>query len=460
MTAEPRIRVLCVDDEPMVLKALALNFARKYDLVTATGGEQALAILAGDPTIAVAVSDMQMPGLTGAQWFARACESRHDAVRILLTGQDDVQSAMDAVNRRQVFRFLTKPCPKDMLAAAIEAAAEQHQLVCAEHVLLEQTLHGSIKALVDVLGFTNPALFGRANRIKAIATRLADVLDVRPRWQVEVAAMLSHVGYIALPDAVGAKIEAGQPMTEPERKLASRLPEITEQLLANIPRLEDVRAILAAHDKPPRCDVACPRKRAIAVGANILHAAAILDGLDSAGEPEPAAMIAGRGDIDPLVVAAVRKLYRSARNISIKEVSLGGLRVGMVFAEDVKLASSALLVARGYEVTPGFLERVRNFMPGAIREPLRIEVAAACRTRGTQRSRCASRRSAASAVASPTISTRRSSSSAIASSSCATATASSSATPAAITRSCATRSRRRSTRSRRAWSGSPGSCGR
>ncbi|HUJ62859.1 MAG TPA: HD domain-containing phosphohydrolase [Kofleriaceae bacterium] len=375
MTGAPRIRVLCVDDEPQVLQAIALNLGRRYDIVTATSGAQALELLAGDPTIAVALSDMQMPGLSGAQWFARAKDSGHDAVRMLLTGHADLQSAIDAVNDGAVFRFLTKPCPKDALDAAITAAAEQHRLITAERVLLEQTLNGSIKTLVDVLGFTHPALVGRANRIKSIAVRLGDELEHRPRWQIEVAAMLSHIGFIALPDALGAKLEAGHVLSEQERKLAGRIPAITEQLLGNIPRLEDVRAILAAKDRPPRCDAADPRKRNLAVAANIMHAAELLDALETAGEPHPAEMVAGRDDVDPAIVAAVRALYgTTARKIAIKETALAALRVGMVLAEDAMMTSGALLVARGYEVTPGFLERLRNFMPGAIREPLRIEV--------------------------------------------------------------------------------------
>ncbi|HEY8926849.1 MAG TPA: hypothetical protein VIU64_20840, partial [Polyangia bacterium] len=60
----------------------------------------------------------------------------------------------------------------------------------------------------------------------------------------------------------------------------------------------------------------------------------------------------------------------------VREVTLAVLCVGMVFLDDVKTTNGMLLVARGFEVTPGFLERVRNLKPGTVREPLRVTIRA------------------------------------------------------------------------------------
>src|ERR1035437_9820924 len=78
--------------------------------------------------------------------LARSCR-----MRILLTGQSNLDSAIAAVNHGQVFRFLTKPCSPQNLLAAIQSAAEQHRLITAERELLEKTLRGSIKALIEIL---------------------------------------------------------------------------------------------------------------------------------------------------------------------------------------------------------------------------------------------------------------------------------------------------------------------
>src|SRR5579862_6564126 len=194
MAAKQTVKVLCVDDEPNVLEGLGLHLRRRYTLLTATSGGEALAVLRQNPDTAVVVSDMRMPAMNGAAFLHQARQVAPDAVRMLLTGQTDLDSAINAVNQGQIFRFLTKPCPTIALIVAIEAAAEQHRLITAERVLLEQTLHGSIGALTDILALTSPLSFGRAIRIKQLVSELAAVLHAPERWQVEVAAMLSQIG--------------------------------------------------------------------------------------------------------------------------------------------------------------------------------------------------------------------------------------------------------------------------
>src|SRR5439155_12955060 len=134
-----------------------------------------------------------------------------NAVRMLLTGQSDFDSAVIAVNKGQLFRVLTKPCARDDLRAAIDAAIEQHRLQIAERELLEQTVRGSIEMLCDILALVNPASFGRANRIKAHVIELAIELGLGETWQLEVAAMTSQLGYITLPDELTEKLASGYP---------------------------------------------------------------------------------------------------------------------------------------------------------------------------------------------------------------------------------------------------------
>src|SRR5277367_4732835 len=122
-------RVLCVDDEPNVLEGLTLTLRRRYEVRTAPGGAEGLELLGRDGPFAVVLSDMRMPGMDGAAFLARARQVAPDAVRLVLTGQAEVESAIAAVNEGQLFRFLTKPCPPTTLVAAFDAAAEQYRLV-------------------------------------------------------------------------------------------------------------------------------------------------------------------------------------------------------------------------------------------------------------------------------------------------------------------------------------------
>lgn len=121
-----REHVLCVDDEPQVLKGLALHLGRHHHVITATSGAEALGILERDPSIAVVISDMRMPGMNGAAFLAQARRVSPRASRILLTGETDLTSAIAAVNEGQIQCFLTKPCTPVKLHEAVEAAIRRH----------------------------------------------------------------------------------------------------------------------------------------------------------------------------------------------------------------------------------------------------------------------------------------------------------------------------------------------
>ncbi len=373
---EVRTKVLCVDDEPNVLSGLSLYLRRRYDVQTALNGTEGLAALRDAEDTAVVISDMRMPGMDGAAFLSACRQARPDAVRMLLTGHADMDSAAQAVNEGQVFRFLTKPCPPSVLLGAVEAALVQHRLLTAERVLLEQTLHGSVKALVDVLALANPVAFGRAIRIKQIVAELAASLDPSERWQVEVAAMLSQIGCMSLPPETLERLYYGQPLSEEEQEMVGRVPALTASLLSNIPRLDAVRGILASYTRPPRGDVAGDDGGSIvARGARILAAAADFEGLTAQGHP-PAHVLdvmRGRaGRYQPSILQALRGIHAAEAGVhDVREVSLANLRVGMVLAEDVTLTTGTLLVTRGYTVTEGFVERARNFR-GKVREPLRV----------------------------------------------------------------------------------------
>ena len=379
MEVQAKTKILCVDDERNVLDGFCLHLRRRYDVLTALSGNEGLEVLGRDGNIAVIMSDMRMPGMDGATFLSRSRKVLPDAVRILLTGQADMSSAIMAVNEGQLFRFLTKPCPPPTILATVDAAAEQNRLITGERVLLEQTLHGSIKALTDILALTNPVSFGRATRIKQLVTELATKLDIREKWQVEVAAMLSQLGYVALPAETVEKLYYGRPLTEPEQKMAARAPAITEQLVRNIPRLDVVAEILEATAKPRRRTDAGPqepRKQLVETGAQLLRLALDFDDLEAQGNSPSLALgtMRARPDrYDLSVLDALAEIRGSQEAPSeVREVSMSVLCVGMVFLDDVKTKTGTLLVARGFEVTAGFVERARNFQPGTVKEPLRV----------------------------------------------------------------------------------------
>jgi DNA-binding NtrC family response regulator len=177
--------VLCVDDEERVLEGLVLHLRKGYRVHTALSGELALKKLQEIGGAAVVVSDMRMPKMDGAALLHQVMLHYPDTSRILLTGEASRDSVVSAVNEGQIFRFLIKPCAPDRLKAAIDAGIRQHRLASSERVLLQETLMGSIRALVDVLSMTNPHAFGRASRLKRLAMEIAEALGHPQFWELE-----------------------------------------------------------------------------------------------------------------------------------------------------------------------------------------------------------------------------------------------------------------------------------
>jgi len=371
-------RVLCVDDEPFILEGLALNLRRHFEVVTAPTGAAALQTVKTRGPFAVILSDMRMPGMSGAELLAEVRKIAPNTVRMLLTGHADFESAVTAVNEGQLFRFLTKPCPPELMIEAVRAAAEQNRLIGAEKVLLEQTLAGSIKMLTEVLSLANPVAFGRAGRVKQYVTDLCDLAGLQERWHIETAALLSQIGCITLPPALAEKSYFGQPVTESEQQAIDKVPAVADQLLAHIPRLEPVREILAAQQRRfdgadvPR-DVA--RGGAIPLGARILKLALDLDALETSGVSSAQAVNAMRertGAYDPHLLEMLNELLGNRNETSeLRELPLIALRPGMVFAEDVRSRTGTLLVARGHVVSQGLIERIQN-LAGSVKEPIRV----------------------------------------------------------------------------------------
>ncbi len=376
-----RPKVLCVDDEPNVLAALSLHLRRKYEVRTASSGAAGLALLLAEPDVAVIVSDMRMPAMDGVAFLAEARRAVPLAARLLLTGHADLDSAIGAINEGRIFRFLTKPCVPTVLLNAVDAAAEQHRLISAERVLLEKTLRGSIAALTDVLALTNPTSFGRASRLRAMVTALAHRLGLEPSWPVEVAAMVSQLGCIVLPTETAERLYLGESPSEQDQRMLERVPEVTDRLLAHIPRLESVRAILARHEQL-RADADCGQDPSddptVESAARILVLASDLDMLESRGTTRSEALGELRSKPwrygTPSLTSLGELLGAEASAPPVHEVAVYALTEGMIFVDDVRTTSGTLLVARGFELTAALVERLQNLPDGSVREPLRVRL--------------------------------------------------------------------------------------
>jgi response regulator RpfG family c-di-GMP phosphodiesterase len=359
-------RILFVDDEPNVLAGLQRQLRKQFDVDVAVGGEQGLAAVRERGPYAVIVSDMRMPGMNGAQFLSRVRDLAPNTVRMLLTGYADMQSAIAAVNEGHVFRFLTKPCPPEALVKALQDGIEQFRLVTAEKELLEKTLRGSIQVLAEVLSLVNPLAFGKASRVQRLVQQLASILQVPNCWQLEVAALLSQIGCVTVPDSVLSKIYAGCELSQEEFAMFAAHPNVGRNLIAKIPRLEEVATIIG--DQHLRFDgqgtpPGGKKGTDIPLGARVLKVALDCDTLETQGLswPEVIQRLKARaGWYDPDVLQALEKIPWEPAPHSCRELPLSELKPRMILAEDIVNRTGQLMMRKGLEITETVLHRLRN----------------------------------------------------------------------------------------------------
>ncbi|MBU1284657.1 MAG: response regulator [Gammaproteobacteria bacterium] len=120
--SEP-IRILFVDDEERILRSLALQFRREYEVLTESDPCRALQRLKSE-SVQIIVSDQRMPQMSGAELLAQARQIAPDTLRILLTGYSDLDAAVEALNSGGIFRYLTKPWDQQEMAFTLRQAAQ------------------------------------------------------------------------------------------------------------------------------------------------------------------------------------------------------------------------------------------------------------------------------------------------------------------------------------------------
>ncbi len=370
-------KVLMVDDEISVLTGYQRIFHNDFQIDFAVGGAAALTTLTAKGPYAVVVSDMRMPEMDGVRLLAKIKQLSPDTVRIMLTGNADVQSAVSAVNEGNIFRFLTKPCDKDTLGKALTAGLLQHRLLSAEKELLENTLQGSIQVLTEVLSLVNPSAFGRALRMRRYIHHVAKHMALADPWRFEVAAMMSQLGCVTLhPETIEA-VHAGQPLSPAEQARFDAHPGVARDLLSKIPRLEPIAWMIAHQNDPAPVegDRASSEAADMRLGANLLRATLAFDELVGKGlsKKESAAQLSRElKGFDPRIFLALRELELDSQQHQpvIQTCAVRDLiPFAMVLEQELRTKVGLLLVAKGQEVTPALILRLNSFLEYGTIEP-------------------------------------------------------------------------------------------
>ncbi len=352
-----RHRVLFVDDDENILNAFKRAFRKKYDFEIAVDPEAAIYVIKEKGPFTVIVSDMKMPKMDGAQFLSKLKNICPGTVRVMLTGNNDMQTAVDAVNNGQVFRFLSKPCSAEELGECIDAAIDHHFQVKGERDLLENTLTGCLQLLSDIVDASQSRII-EDHKYRERVLFLCEQMQVEFDWVMDVACSLIQVGAVTLPhhlvdeDCDYDKIDDG------ELEMLYSVPRQSGGLIEHIPRLLQVSRMLnCIGEGRERC------KGMILAGAY----ASLL--------PRTEEQVRNRWDnaarfyhiIDPEIQKHCDDCEsieshggNAAKQVEVM-VSVRELRVGDVLGSHVKLADGKVLVSAGNMLTPTMLRRISNF---------------------------------------------------------------------------------------------------
>ncbi|HIP40328.1 MAG TPA: response regulator [Desulfocapsa sulfexigens] len=373
-------KVLLVDDEPNVLQSMQRQLRKRFNVVTAESGNEALAVLKNKGPFAVIVSDMRMPGMDGVQLLTQVKDGFPDTVRIMLTGNADQQTATEAVNVGQIFRFLTKPCSAASLATSLALAVRQYKLVTAEKELLNKTVKGSITVMAELLSLANATAFSSGYRVKPLVKAIAQDLQLLNPWQYEVAALMSQIGCITLPGDILHKLQAGITLSDEEQRMYENHPKVGSRLIRKIPRLENVAAIiehqLRSFDSSNGTE---GQNEDVLLGAEILKVTIEYDLLrqQDFGHLQAIRHMREQTDTHNVEILDLLEKHKPAEvHSTIKNLSFKDIVPGMIAVEDVFAKNGTMLIPKDQEITWPVIQSLSNFEKHiGIIEPIRVRVA-------------------------------------------------------------------------------------
>jgi CheY-like chemotaxis protein len=356
-------KILLVDDDSNILDGYRRSLGREFALETALGGQVALTLAEHQGPYAVVIADMRMPEMDGVQLLARIKSLSPDTIRVMLTGNADRDTAINAINEGSIFRFLSKPCSKELMATTLTAALLQYRMVTAEKLLLEQTLNGSIKVLTEVLSLVNPAAFSRAEHARRYMHHVVIAMNLGNPWQYEAAAMMSQLGCVTLPPETIDAVYRGEQLTPNEQAQYDAHPRIAYDLLSKIPRLEPI-AWMIAHQNDPNLEAVDSGRAGIRMGAQMLRLILAYEKLVHEGKSRTeAAHFLARQNVDfyPKFFEALVQIDLKADEGGVRRCNVDDLAPGMIVQQEVRTLDGTLLVPKGHEITPAVIFRLKNF---------------------------------------------------------------------------------------------------
>ncbi len=208
MPESKKPKILIVDDEPSNLRALERTLRAHFDVVACENAEIGLEKLKAE-LFAVVVSDQRMPGMWGTEFLAEAARLRPTTTRLILTAFTETKEILEAINRAEIYRYITKPWENTDLMTTLRQACERHYLQTENERLLEelrltnQNLENEVARRTEELKLANARLselaltdsLTRVPNRRALFARFQDEIDRADRYQRPITVAMVDVDH-------------------------------------------------------------------------------------------------------------------------------------------------------------------------------------------------------------------------------------------------------------------------
>jgi len=242
--------ILIVDDEENNLQLLKRTLRRKFNILTANDGKDALEVIEREGhNISLIISDQRMPKMTGTEFLAKVSEKHPYIVKMLLTGYSDIEAMIDGVNKCQLFQYITKPFEPDDLEIIIQQGVDAYELTLSKNLLLQdlkELFFTTVKAISSALDAKDTYTHGHSHRVTLFSLVLAKELNLEESFieEIETAGLLHDIGKIGVPESILCK--AGK-LTDEEFQIIKEHAPKAKKILSNIPGLSNVALWASCH---------------------------------------------------------------------------------------------------------------------------------------------------------------------------------------------------------------------
>jgi len=406
-----KVNLLIVDDELNVLHSLKRTLIDEdFEIILSTSGPEGLKELEKNENIALILSDMRMPGMTGVEFLEKAKDISPDTLRIILTGYADIEAAIEAINRAGLYRYITKPWKDEELLQTVKEAVSKYKLITenkrlAEMVkkqkdalkqwntrlnkivqdkttelikkneILNKNYESSIFVLTEVIELRNTSLKRHCNSVTEIAVNIAKKLNLKPEEieNIRVASLLHDIGKIGFSDSLIHKDPADM---SPEEILEYRKHPLRGQI--TVDPVENLReaGILIRHHHERYDGTGFPdglTGQEIPLGSRIISVADFVDKMTTRILEESAVKITlnyvlerVNKQFDPKLYEflenPLKELHRKKLNIRTeKKICIEELNPGMIIAKDIVTGSGITFLPKGTKLNEKHIESINRY---------------------------------------------------------------------------------------------------